>query len=385
MTPLTVVQILPALEAGGVERCTLETARALVAAGHRSIVVSSGGRLVEQLVREGSEHVLLPVKRKSLFTLLQVGPLRRLLVEQRPDILHVRSRVPGWVAWLAWRKLPPGNRPHFVTTVHGMHSVSAYSAIMVRGEAVIAGSETVRRYITDHYPQCPPDRIRLIPEGVDPLEFPYDHRPDATWLAHWRKDFPELQGKRVLALPGRLTRLKGHATFIDLIARLAANHPDVHGLIVGGAEAKKAAYAEELKAAVAAAGLAGRISFTGHRSDVRDVLSQCDLVFSLSTQPETFGRTVLEALRLGRPVMGWNIGGVGEILTRCYPQGRVSPGNIIDLEAATRRWLASPDRPAPSGHFLLSTMCDETLALYAHIARPALAGSEVIASPDREA
>lgn len=370
MTRLTVVQVLPALEAGGVERCTLEIARALVAAGHRSIVVSGGGRLVEQLLREGSEHVALPVKRKSPLTLLQVGPLRRLLRELRPDILHARSRVPAWVAWLAWRKLPAGERPRFVTTVHGLHSVSPYSAIMVRGEAVIAGSETVRRYIADNYPQCPADRVHLIPEGVDPLEFPYDHQPDAAWLARWREQFPELQGKRVLALPGRLTRLKGHATFIDLIGRLADGHADIHGLIVGGAEAKKAAYADELKAAVAAAGLSGRISFTGHRSDMKDVLSQCDLVFSLSTQPETFGRTVLEALRLGRPVLGWDVGGVGDILARCYPQGRVPPGDSAALEAATRRWLAAPDRPAPCDHFLLSTMCDRTLALYEGLALP---------------
>lgn len=368
MTRLTVVQVLPALQAGGVERCTLETARALVAAGHRSVVVSSGGRLVEQLLAEGSEHILLPVERKSPFTLLQVGPLRRLLRELRPDILHARSRVPAWVAWLAWRKLPAATRPRFVTTVHGLHSVSPYSAIMVRGEAVIAGSGTVQRYIVENYPQCPPARIRLIPEGVDPLEFPWDHQPDAAWLARWRTDFPELQGRRVLALPGRLTRLKGHATFVNLLGKLAPLHADVHGLIIGGAEAKKAAYAGELKAAVVAAGLAGRISFTGHRSDMKDVLSQCDLVFSLSTQPETFGRTVLEALRLGKPVLGWDVGGVGDILARCYPEGRVAPGDAAALEAATRAWLAAPTRPAPCEHFKLSTMCDETLALYTELA-----------------
>lgn len=369
MSRLTVVQTLPALQAGGVERCTLETARALVAAGHRSIVISSGGRLVEQLVREGSEHLTLPVERKSLFTLLQVGPMRRLLRELRPDILHARSRVPAWVAWLAWRKLPAAERPRFVTTVHGLHSVSPYSAIMVRGEAVIAGSGTVQRYILDNYPQCPPERIQLIPEGVDPAEFPYDFQPDEAWLARWRQDFPELAGKTVLALPGRLTRLKGHATFIELLRTLAREYPQVHGLIVGGAEARKAAYADELRAAVAAAGLSDRVSFTGHRSDMREVLSQCHLVYSLSTQPETFGRTVLEALRLGRPVLGWDVGGVGDILARVYPQGRIPTGDAAALLAATRAWLASPDQPAPSPHFLLADMCEQTLALYERICR----------------
>lgn len=368
MSRLTVVQVLPALQAGGVERCTLETARALVAAGHRSVVVSSGGRLVAQLEQDGSEHVTLPVERKSVFTLLQVGPFRRLLRDLSPDILHARSRVPAWVAWLAWRKLPPTTRPRFVTTVHGMHSVSPYSAIMVRGEAVIAGSATVQGYIRDHYPECPSERIRLIPEGVDPAEFPHDYQPDSAWLAGWQAEFPMLAGKTVLALPGRLTRLKGHATFIALLRALAPDFPQVHGLIVGGAEPRKAAYERELRAAVEAAGLSDRITFSGHRGDMREVLSQCDLVFSLSTQPETFGRTVMEAIRMGRPVLGWDVGGVGEILAACYPRGRLPAGDSRALEAAVRAWLAQPDHPEPCPRFLLSDMCARTLALYEELA-----------------
>ncbi|MDF2446280.1 MAG: glycosyl transferase [Moraxellaceae bacterium] len=374
MTRRVVVQILPALDAGGVERCTLETARALVAAGHRSIVVSSGGRLVPQLEREGSEHITLPVHRKSLASLLQVLPLRRQLLALDADILHARSRVPAWIAWLAWRGMPATARPRFVTTMHGLHSVSPYSAIMARGEVVIAGSETVRRYILENYPQCPPERIHLIPEGVDPDEFPYDFQPNDRWIAEWQRDFPELEGKTVLALPGRLTRLKGHATFIELMRSLS-DHPEVHGLIIGGAEAKKAAYAAELRAAVADAGLADRISFTGHRSDMREVLTRCHLVYSLSTQPETFGRTVLEALRLGRPVMGWDVGGVGEILSRCYPIGRIAAGDNAALLAATRRWLQQRDRPAPCPHFLLTDMCARTLSLYDALANRAAANA----------
>lgn len=372
MRKLTIVQILPALNAGGVERCTLETARALVAAGNTSIVVSSGGRLVAQLEAEGSRHIALPVHRKSLATLLQVFPLRRLLRELKPDVVHARSRIPAWIAWLAVRGMNAKVRPHFVTTMHGLHSVNPYSAIMTRGEVVIAGSNTVRNYIRDNYPSCPPERIRLIHEGVDPDEFPYNHAPSPEWQQKWQRDFPELQGRTVLALPGRLTRLKGHASFIALIAALKDTHPEVHGLIIGGAEKGKEGYARELRESVAAAGLAGRISFTGHRSDIRDVLSQCDLVFSLSTKEESFGRTVLETIRLGRPVIGWEIGGVGEILGACFPEGRVAmntpEGPEAALLATTRQWLATRSRPANSDRFLLATMTGHTLALYGEIA-----------------
>lgn len=372
MSRLRVIQILPALNAGGVERCTLETSRALVAAGHESIVISSGGRMVAQLEQEGGRHVCLPVHRKSPLTLLQVRALRSVLRELQPDIVHARSRIPAWVAWYALQKLPPATRPHFVTTMHGLHSVSRYSAIMTKGEAVIAGSRTVETYIRSNYPDCPPERLRLIPEGVDPVEFPYDYTPPASWLAEWERQFPELRGKTVLALPGRLTRLKGHATFIELVKSLHARHPDIHGLIIGGAEAGKQDYENELKARIADAGLSGTISFTGHRSDIREVISQCHLVFSLSTKPESFGRTVLEAIRLGKPVIGWDAGGVGEILEACFPEGLVPLGaphvQAEALTAATERWLTTRSRPADSHLFLLDDMTGNTIALYEQLA-----------------
>ena len=107
---LTVVQVLPALHSGGVERGTLEVAGALVGAGHRSIVVSAGGRLVETLTAQGSEHVALDVGRKSFLSLRLVPRLRRLFAELDADVVHVRSRLPAWLAWLAWRGVPASER-----------------------------------------------------------------------------------------------------------------------------------------------------------------------------------------------------------------------------------------------------------------------------------
>src|SRR3982751_4177980 len=113
---LTVIQLVPALDAGGAEQSALEIGRALVAAGHRSIVVSGGGRLVAKLVAEGSEHVELPIGRKSLASLRYVSTLRALFKRERPDIVHARSRVPAWIGWLALRG--GKSKTHFVTTAH---------------------------------------------------------------------------------------------------------------------------------------------------------------------------------------------------------------------------------------------------------------------------
>ena len=367
MKKLTIIQTLPELNAGGVERCTLEMAQALVADGHRSIVISNGGRLVAELEQQGSEHITLPVHRKSLSSLFQIRRFRKLLQEISPDIVHARSRMPAWIAWLALRKLPISTRPHFITTVHGLNSVSPYSAIMTKGEKVIVISQTVQDYILKHYPQCPTERLALIYEGIDPASFPYGYQPPTDWLTHWQAAFPQLQGKTVLALPGRLTRLKGHATFLRLITALRSSHPHVHGLIIGGADARKANYANEIRQQVEDAGLTGHVSFTGHRDDIKDVVSQCDLLFSLSTKPETFGRTVLEALMLGKPVLGWNEGGVSEILAQRYPTGAITPGNETELLAATKAWLHSPDAPANVSSFTLRAMYESTLSLYKDI------------------
>lgn len=365
---LTVVQTLPALESGGVERGTLEVADALARAGHRSIVISAGGRLVKALVAAGSEHITLPLGKKSPFTLLQVRVLRRLLREQGVDILHARSRMPAWIAWLARRGLPATDRPRFVTTVHGLYSVNRYSAIMTRGECVIAVSDTVRGYILDNYPEVDPQRIVTIYRGVDPEEFPYGYRPDKTWLDAWYADYPYLRGRQVLTLPGRLTRLKGHEDFIELMAALVRQGRDVHGLIVGHLDPARASYIEELKRRITDQGLADRIMLTGMRRDIRDIYAVSDIVLSLSNKPESFGRTVLEPLCLGVPVVGYDHGGVGEILATLYPQGKVRRGDTDGLLERTAQLLVTPQVVPESRTYTLDAMLAQTLDLYRMLA-----------------
>lgn len=366
---MKVVQVLPDLNSGGVERGTLEVAQALVSAGHQSLVVSAGGSLQASLTAQGSSHVTWDLGRKSPLTLRHVLPLRRWLHAQRPDILHLRSRLPAWIGWLAWRGLPMATRPRLVTTVHGLYSVSRYSAIMCRGERVIAVSKTVEDYIRQHYPDTPDRRIVRIYRGVDPAQFPYDHQPDTGWLARWQQQYPNLQGKRLLTLPGRLTRLKGQHDFIALIGQLKTQHPDlpIHGLIVGGEDPKRQAYAQELYQAVQHAGLNEDITFTGNRTDIREIYAISELVLSLSAKPEAFGRTVLEALTLGVPVIGYDHGGVGELLAELFPPGQVPLQQPAALLTAVQRQLHHPQRPTPGNRFTRQAMLHQTLELYHHL------------------
>ena len=223
MRRLTVVQLLPALESGGVERSTLEVAAALVREGHRAIVVSAGGRLVDALRASGAEHIELDIGRKSLWTLRHIRHLRDLFVRERADIVHARSRLPAWLGWKALRALSAAHRPRFVTTVHGLNSPGRYSAVMTYGERVICVSQTVRRYVLQHYPRTPTDALRVIPRGIDPTQFPRRAWPDPAMRAHLAEQHPALAGDApLLLLPGRGTRLKGHADAITLLGDLHA-------------------------------------------------------------------------------------------------------------------------------------------------------------------
>jgi len=367
-----VCQLLPALNGGGVEQGTLEVATALVEAGHRSLVISAGGRLLPALQEAGSQHFSWPIGRKSPFTLRLVLRLRRLLMTEGVDILHARSRLPAWIAWLAWRGMDKATRPRFVTTVHGLYSVNTYSAVMTRGERVVAVSGTAREYALQHYPALNPDRVVVIPRGVDVADYQPNYRPDNAWLATWRQQYPALEKRFVITLPGRVSRRKGVLHLVRIIAALQAQGIAAHGLVVGELPAHKHKLTKELQSAIAAAGLAGCITLTGFRKDVREIMAVSDVVLSLSLQPEAFGRTVNEALALGVPVAGYAHGGVGEQLVQHFPAGLVPPGDATVMVQILAGWFAAPPSMQDVQVYALQDMLDSILTLYDGMSTPAV-------------
>ncbi len=368
MNRLTVIQTLPALNTGGVERGTVEVAAELVRRGHRSIVVSAGGELLDELKACGSEHIALPIGKKSLTTLKYISQLRKICRTNTADILHARSRLPAWISYLAWKGMSPAARPRFVTSVHGPYSVNYYSKIMTSGERVIAVSGFIRSYIEENYPDIDRQRITVIPRGVSQSGYPYGYRPDASWTQQWNAQYPGLQDKILITLPGRLTRWKGQEDFLRIFSDLPDNIP-LHGLIVGGPHPRKQPYLDELKTMARELGLEQRITFAGHRTDLKQIMSISTIVMSLSGEPEAFGRTVLEALCLGTPVIAYAHGGAREILEQIFPEGMVS---CHDIRAVTERILQFlQQRPVvpDQNPFTLQAMLDSTMNLYEALAR----------------
>lgn len=367
---LTIAQILPALESGGVERGTLEIADAIVRHGHRSLVISAGGRLVPRLVDAGSEHITLPAGKKSVTVLFCIRRLARLLENEHVDILHARSRLPAWVAWLALKSMPANKRPLFVTTVHGQYSVNRYSKIMLYGDMVIATSQYIHDYIRKNYPDTDMARVHIIHRGVSRREFPYQYTPPATWLKEWHRQQSLHDGRFIITLPARLTRLKGHEDFIYIIKQLLARGIPVHGLVVGGASRSKQSYRKELLQLVHDNQLQNSVTFLGQRDDLREIMAVTDVVVSLSKSPEAFGRTVLESLSIGTPVVAYHHGGVAEVLSEIFPQGSVTP---LDTGACVEKLLEFYyQKPVVPDHnpFTLEKMQNKTIALYEAGIRP---------------
>jgi len=359
-----VVQALASLSVGGSELVVAELAEALAAAGHRVTVLGAPGPLSARVEKSGALLLGWPVGRKRLSTLRYIRRLRDWLGEHRPDIVHAHSRLPAWICWRAIRGLPADARPAFVTSMHGQYTVSPYSAVMARGDRVIAVSEHMRSYTLENYPFVDAERVIVIPGGTNRNEFPHGHKPSPEWYTGLWREYPELKGKRILLLPGRLSRYKGHRVFLELLRALAHNYPDAHGVIAGQGRAGSR-YHAELEGLAHRNHVLNRLTFTGLRHDIKEWMAASSIVYSLcSDPPEAFGRIVPEALHLGVPVIGWDHGGVRETLRQMFPAGAVRPDSFAALESRTREFLDQPPAVPKSDAFLLEDSTRKTLALY---------------------
>lgn len=368
---MRIVQILPALNEGGVERGTVELNREFVRRGVESVVISAGGRLADQIEQDGGRHVTLEVRSKNPLTFpFRVLCLRRAFKEIQPSLIHARSRVPAWLSVFANRSL---NVP-FVTTVHGLNSVNAYSRVMTYGERVICVSEFVAGYIQQHY-AIPAGRIRVIQRGVDLRVFD-PQRVDQAFVDEFRARH-KLKGRKVILSVGRVTWLKDYESFIDAIGLVRQSQPDVAGVIVGGVAPDKQRYAGELKARVARLGLEGHIVFAGSQSRMPEIYSLADVLVNASLKMGNVGRTVAEGLAMNTPVLATTEKGLNNLVRDGVNGFIINTRDAADLAAKMARALVLPRdgiRGTVPYEFTLNAMVESTLAVYREVLAARSAG-----------
>jgi glycosyltransferase involved in cell wall biosynthesis len=355
--PLVVIQLLPALENGGVERGTIEIANYLAKLGHKSVVISSGGRMQQDLSKK-VEHIQLEVGKKSLMSLFLIKKLCEIFINKNANIVHARSRFPAWLAYRAIAKIKT-NKPNFITTIHGLYTVKRYSSIMARGDQVIAVSQTALDYVQNNYAQYLKTQPQLIYRGINTKDFPYGYKPDVLWLQKFYETYHQLVGHKIVLMAGRLTALKGAK---DLLVWLQSQENDAK--LVFTADPEYDFYAAKLFHYFKEHDVENRIAWIKPSNEMKHLYAIANVVVSASKRPESFGRTALEALAIGTPVVAYNHGGVGEILNNIFPQGLVELNNSQALSDKINATLKNKFIVENCQPFQLENMCQKTLNLY---------------------
>ncbi|NTV29838.1 MAG: glycosyltransferase [Candidatus Omnitrophica bacterium] len=358
---MRILQILPELNVGGVERGTFDLARYLVSQGHRSVVVSNGGSLVPLLEAQGTKHYQLPVHLKNIFTAWNcVKELERIIREEEIDIVHARSRVPAWIAYFATRN----SNAEFVTTCHGYYSTSPFSRVMGWGKIVIVISEIIGRHMIEHF-GVQPENIRLIHRSVDLDKFPFRERQPG-------------QSSFTVVIVGRITPLKGHVYFLKAMAKVIRQRPYIRVRVVGDSPAGKDAYKDSLLLLTKRLGIEDRVEFMGNRSDIPQLLQEADaLVLSTVTQ-EAFGRVLIEAQAVGVPVVATKVGGVLDIVEHEKTGLLVLPKDPDGMAGAILRIMNEPKlvgemvrnaRRRVEERYTLEQMASRTVEVYEELRR----------------
>ena len=377
----TILQIIPELDAGGAERTTIDIAAALTEVGARALVASRGGRLVSELQAKGGWWIPFDAKTKNPISMaLNVRHLEKLMCDERVDIVHARSRAPGWVAYGAARR----TGAPFITTYHGAYSGNSalktlYNSVMARGDGVIANSNFTAARIQRLHPFAA-NHISVIPRGTDFQLF----SPEAVSAARVQKlraDWGVAPDERVVLLAARLTSWKGQKVLIDAAKRLHdAGERDVRYILAGDAQGRDS-YVRELQNQIETLGLKGVVSLVGHCADMPAALRAASVVTVASTEPEAFGRIAVESQALGTPVIVTDLGAAPETVLAppdvepaMRTGWRVPPGdakaladalsNVLGLGASAREALSARARAHVVANFSLDRMCGETLDLY---------------------
>ncbi|MGE0755222.1 MAG: glycosyltransferase family 4 protein [Alphaproteobacteria bacterium] len=365
-----ILQVLPEMRSGGVERGTVEIARAITQNGMKAYVASAGGPMVSLLARAGASHITLPMESKNPFVMwLNSKRLARIIRKNKIRIVHARSRAPAWSAWLAAQE----TGCKFITSFHGVYGLQnewklKYNSIMVRGERIIAVSDFIAEHIVQNYP-VDQNRLRVIHRGVDLKVFnPCNH--STTAMINLSKEWHLPETLPMILFPGRITRWKGQDIFIHALASL--KHRNFFAVLLGDAKGHEN-YRDELEKLISELGLEGHVRIAPHTNYIAEAYMLSKLVVATSIEPEAFGRVVLEAQAMGKPVIATNHGGPQETVINNSTGWLVTPGDIgelahtiqlaLDMTQEQTEYMAGP--AIQNAHnFSIDVMCGKTLAVY---------------------
>lgn len=351
--------ISPAAGLGGAERCLLDFV-ACVQRERKTVTVLlvslADGPLIDEARKLGVEVAILPLPgalasfgesntRSPLSFLLSAGPqsgalarflplLARTLSDFDPDLVHTNGMKAHVLSALVVRQDVP-----LVVHLHDFVSTRRVSRYVLpqlarrRGRTTfIANSQAVA---SDFGQLAPGATVRVVSNAVDTDYFaPAPGEP--AWLARLAGLTPPRADSVSFGLIASYARWKGHHFFIDAAARFFAHHPtsSVRFYIAGGpiyATHGSQVSEAELLDHITASGLERRLGLIPFQPDVVRVFRALDVIVHSSTEPEPFGRTIVEGMSCARPVLVANAGGAAELFIDGVNGLGYEAGNVAAL------------------------------------------------------
>jgi glycosyltransferase involved in cell wall biosynthesis len=383
--PITVLIVVPTLDAGAADVGALGLVRILKQAGHRAIVASQAGRLVADVTGAGGEFVPLDLASNNPLRILRnAAALNRIARDSRCDVIHALGRAAAWSAYLAARLR---GIPFITSWYKGFRDQNffkhAYNGIMARGDRVVAVSEQIAQLINDRY-GLPWQRIAVVPSSIDLMRFdPAEVAPERVEAI--RRIWGVKRDTKVILIVGRIVRRKGHHVAVRAAKRLKEMGLTDFLCVFVGEDRGRTHYTGELWDLVLSTGTMDVIRMAAPVSDMPAAYAAAAVVVSAAVQPEGLQRAILEAQAMARPVVVSDLGaGPDVVLTPPgVPEGRITglrfhAGDDAALAAALLRLFSLPEpirrgigargRDWVLGHFDQPVVARDTLRLYEEIA-----------------
>ncbi len=369
---IRLLQVLPTLNSGGLERGAIDIAEGISKLGNISLVASNGGRLVNQLEQKGIQHLKIPVHSKNPFTIYKnISVLKKIIANEKINIIHTRSRAPAWSSYFASKKLIRS-----VSTYHNAYNYNnnfkkIYNAGLGKMDKVIAISNFVKNKIIKSY-NIPENKIDVIYRGIDQKIFNLEEI-NRDIIQSFKQKYKIVSDKNIVLFPGRLTSWKGQIEFLEVLKKIERN--DVFCYFVG--DNKNTSYSQKLFKSIKNYNLENKCKILGNIDDMKVMYSISNIVVNGSQYPEGFGRVIAEAMSMGKPVIAYNHGAAPELLEIYNDKFKIplndcpkmieSINEILNMTEDSKKELALKSYEFVKKNFTIEDMISKTFNLYQNL------------------
>jgi glycosyltransferase involved in cell wall biosynthesis len=375
-----ILQIIPNLNSGGVERCVVSINAYLVANGYKSFVLSNGGKLSYRITQSGGTHIQLNVATKNpIGIFLNIFKIRDIIEKYNIDLVDVTSRAPAWSAYFACKmaKCP------LITTLHGNHSLGnlpfsffkrLYNSSMVMGDHIICVSDYIKNYALENYKlfqeKYANKNFSIVHRGVD-LEYFNPTKISQTKIVSMFQKLSLPDEKQILLLPGRYADWKGQLNFLKVLERVKSEN---YICLMVGATSGHNAYKNKIVEEIKKMGIEDKVTIRNAVEDMPTLYLMSSFVISSSIRGEAFGMVATEAQAMEKIIIATALGGSMETIidgktgwlvdVNDFDKFAAKIDYVLALSLKERSKIGAVARKHITDNFMIEKMCSETVAIY---------------------